>query len=45
MDKKSVAYSLIFRSKEKTLTDEEISDTINSIITSLEEDLNSTLRK
>lgn len=44
-DKKSVAYSLIFRDKNKTLSDEEISTIMNNIITELEKTLGAELRK
>lgn len=44
-DKKSVAYSLIFRDKNKTLSDEEINNTMDGIIAELEKTLGATLRK
>lgn len=44
-NKKSVAYSLIFRDKNKTLSDEEINSTMESIIAELENTLGATLRK
>lgn len=44
-NKKSVAYALIFRDKNKTLSDEEISSIIDSIITELEKTLGAELRK
>lgn len=44
-NKKSVAYSLIFRDKNKTLSDEEISTIMNNIITELEKTLGAELRK
>ena len=44
-NKKSVAYSLIFRDKNKTLSDEEINKTMNEIIAELEKKLNAELRK
>ena len=44
-NKKSVAYSLIFRDKNKTLSDEEINNTMNEIIAELEKSLKATLRK
>ena len=44
-NKKSVAYSLIFRDKNKTLNDEEINVTMNSIITELEKTLGAEMRK
>ena len=34
---KSLAYKIIFRAKERTLTDEEVSNTMDKIIKSLEE--------
>ncbi len=42
---KSIAYSLTFRAKDKTLTDEQISSSMNKILKNLEEKLNATLRK
>lgn len=44
-NKKSVAYSLIFRDKNKTLSDEEINKTMESIIEELEKVLGAELRK
>lgn len=44
-NKKSVAYSLIFRDKNKTLSDEEINKTMNEIIAELENKLRAELRK
>ena len=44
-NKKSVAYSLIFRDKNKTLSDEEINVTMDSIINELEKTLGAELRK
>ncbi len=44
-NKKSIAYSLIFRDKNKTLSDEEINNIMNDIITELEKKLDATLRK
>lgn len=41
---KSVAYSIMFRSNEKTLTDEEISSPMKKILKELEEKLNAQLR-
>ena len=43
-NKKSVAYSLIFRDKNKTLSDEEINTIMNNIIKELEEKLSAKLR-
>ena len=44
-NKKSVAYSLIFRDKNKTLNDEEINSSMEAIIQELEKTLNAELRK
>ncbi len=44
-NKKSVAYSLIFRDKNKTLSDEEINTIMDNIITELEKTLGAALRK
>ena len=44
-NKKSVAYSLIFRDKNKNLSDEEINPIMEEIIKSLEKELNAELRK
>lgn len=44
-NKKSVAYSLIFRDKNKTLSDEEINRTMEEIIAELEKTLGAELRK
>ena len=44
-NKKSVAYSLIFRDKNKTLSDEEINSTMEVIIYELEKTLGAELRK
>lgn len=44
-NKKSVAYSLKFRSNDRTLTDEEINETMNEIIKELENGLRAELRK
>ena len=43
--KKSIAYSLIFRDKNKTLSDEEINNIMDSIIVELEKTLGASLRK
>ena len=43
-NKKSVAYSLIFRDKNKTLNDEEINNTMKNIITELQKTLGAELR-
>ncbi len=43
--KKSVAYSLKFRSNDRTLTDEEINQTMEEIIKELEDNLGAELRK
>ena len=42
--KKSLAFNLKFLSDEKTLTDEEINNTINKILKRLSQNLNVTLR-
>lgn len=44
-NKKSVAYSLIFRDKNKTLSDQEINTTMESIMIELEKTLGAELRK
>lgn len=44
-NKKSVAYSLIFRDKNRTLQDEEINTIMDSIIAELEKSLQAELRK
>ena len=44
-NKKSVAYSLIFRDKNKTLSDEEVNTTMDAIISELEKTLGASLRK
>ena len=44
-NKKSVAYSLIFRDKNKTLSDEEINNIMEVIISELEKTLGAELRK
>ena len=44
-NKKSVAYSLIFRDKNKTLSDEEVNSLMEAIITELEKSLGAELRK
>lgn len=44
-NKKSVAYSLIFRDKNKTLSDEEINHIMEEIISELEKKLDAKLRK
>ena len=43
--KKSVAYSLIFRDKKKTLSDSEINSVMDGIVAELEKTLGATLRK
>lgn len=45
INKKSVAYSLIFRDKNKTLSDEEINNIMDGIIAELEKTLGASLRK
>jgi phenylalanyl-tRNA synthetase beta chain len=42
--KKSVAYSIVYRSFERTLTDNEVTEVHNSIIKKLEQSLNAVLR-
>lgn len=44
-NKKSIAYSLVFGSNERTLTDDEINPAIENIITNLEKSLKAELRK
>ena len=44
-NKKSVAYSITFRDKNKTLSDEEINHAMDDIILSLEKNLGAVLRK
>lgn len=44
-NKKSIAYSLIFRDKNKTLSDEEINNIMEAIVSELEEKLGAELRK
>ena len=44
-NKKSVAYNLIFRDKNKTLSDQEINTIMENIITELEKTLDAKLRK
>ena len=43
-NKKSVAYELIFRAKDKTLTDDEITGTMNAIISDLKSSIDAELR-
>ena len=43
--KKSIAYSLIFRDKQKSLSDEEVNPVMEEIIKELEEKFGATLRK
>lgn len=45
INKKSVAYSLKFRSEEKTLTEAEITGAMSAIILDLEKELGAELRK
>lgn len=45
LNKKSLAFSLIFREKNRTLNDEEITTLLNDIIQELEKTLNAELRK
>ncbi len=44
-NKKSVAYSLKFRLTDRTLTDEEVNNTMQEIVNALEKELNAELRK
>lgn len=44
-NKKSVAYSLIFRDKKKTLSDDKINQTMDAIVSELEKKLGAELRK
>ena len=44
-NKKSVAYSLKFRSKDRTLTDDEINEAMEEIVKELENSLGAELRK
>ena len=44
-DKKSIAYSLTFEKMDRTLTDEEINESLNKIIDMLEKKLGAELRK
>ena len=44
-DKKSMAINLTFLNKEKTLTDREIDEMMNTIMMALEKDLNAEIRK
>jgi len=41
---KSMAYSIIFRAQDKTLTDEEVSEKMETIVTSLEKEVGANLR-
>ena len=45
INKKSVAYSLIFRDKNKTLSDEEVNIIMKNIISELEKTFGAELRK
>ena len=42
--KKSMAYSLTLQSMEKTLTDSEVNETVQEILTALEKELGAVLR-
>jgi phenylalanyl-tRNA synthetase beta chain len=44
-NKKSIAYSLLFRAQDKTLTDEEINGAMDIIINDLNKELGAELRK
>lgn len=43
--KKSVAFNLVYRDKDKTLTDEEVTKVHSEVLSALEEKLNAVLRK
>ena len=43
-DKKSLAYSICYRSQEKTLTDEEVDEIHRKVISELEKTFGATLR-
>ncbi len=43
--KKSIAYSIVYRSREKTLTDEEVTKVHDKIVNDLIKDLNASLRQ
>lgn len=43
--KKSVAFSLIYRDKDKTLTDEEVNDVHSGVLDALKDKLNAVLRE
>lgn len=43
--KKSVAFSLVYRDREKTLTDEEVNNVHNSVLDALKDKLNAVLRE
>lgn len=45
LDKKSVAFSLVFRHRDRTLTDEEVSTMHEQIVSELEQKFNAELRK
>lgn len=42
--KKSMAYSVVFRAEEKTLTDEDVNPVVDSILKALSDQLGVTLR-
>ena len=42
--KKSVAYSLLFRAEDRTLTDKEVNEVMDKILSGLKEKLNAELR-
>ena len=44
-DKKSIAYSLKFRAKDRTMSDDEINPIMEEIIAGLEKELGAELRK
>lgn len=43
-DRKSLAFSMVFQSEERTLTEEEIDSTVKSIITAVEKEFGAKLR-
>ena len=43
-DKRSISFSLTFGKQDRTLTDEEINEVMNKIITGLEKDIKAELR-
>ncbi|MDO4517597.1 MAG: hypothetical protein Q4B78_00135, partial [Bacillota bacterium] len=43
--KKSVAFTLVYRAKDKTLTDDEVTPVHEKVLKALESELNAVLRK